>query len=140
MLERRQGALFELYDWIDQTIRRYQQSETICPRKDDDDARLQCDYLVLGSLMKSATTSGILPVPVPPYGDISFKGMVGNFNDLDIQAICDSIDKPKPRAEPAHGLKEAIEDTIESLEERLSGLDIQEFKKNGQSTRPVVYA
>jgi len=141
MLERRQGALFELYGMIEQTITRYQRSDTLCPRTDNANLRLQCDYLLLGSLIKSATTLGIMPVPEPPYGNISFDELADKLYSLDVQAICDSIDRPKingKHPKPAHGLKKVIQEKIESLEERLSGLDIQEFKKEGQNIRPIV--
>jgi len=82
-----------------------------------------------------------MPVPTPPYGDVSFDEIANRLYSLDVKAICDSISRTYINGQlpkPAHGLKVVIRDRIESLEERLSGLDIQDFKKNGKSIRPVV--
>jgi hypothetical protein len=139
-LEKRQEGLFELYGLIEQTIRRYQRPEILCPRTDDAGLRMQCDYLLLGSLLKSATTLGIMPVPTSPYGEVSFNEIANKLHSLDVQAICDSIDRPWINGKyptPAHGLKIVIHERIESLEERLSGLDIQDFKKSGNNIQPV---
>ena len=92
-------------------------------------------------LLKSATTSGILPVPESPFGDISFDEMTAKLYSLDARAICDSISRPTINGKYpklAHGLKEVIQERIKSLEERLSGLDIQDFETKGKSTRPMV--
>lgn len=128
---------------IEQTIRRYQRQDVLCPRTDSADWRFQCDGLLLGSLLKSATTLGIMPVPDSPYGSISFDEMTAKLYSLDVRAICDRISRtdidgyyPKP----AHGLKEVIQERIKALEERLSGLDLQDFKSKGKAPRPVVEA
>jgi hypothetical protein len=140
-LEKRREALFELYGLIEQTIRRYQRPEVLCPRTDSTSWSLQCDALLLGSLLKSATTLGIMPVPTPPYGNVSFVEIANRLYSLDVKAICDSISRAYINGnypKPAHGLRVVIHERIESLKERLSGLDIRDFNKNGKNARPVV--
>jgi hypothetical protein len=100
-----------------------------------------CDSLLLGSLLKSATTLEIVPVPETPYGEISFDEMTNKLYSLNVSAICDNISRPYIGGyypKPAHGLKEMIQEKIESVEERLSGLDIQDFKMKEKSPRPIV--
>lgn len=82
-----------------------------------------------------------MPVPEAPYGDISFDEMTAKLYSLNVNAICDSINRPYIGGQypkPAHGLKEMIQERIISLEERLSGLGIQDFKAKEKSPRPVV--
>jgi hypothetical protein len=72
---------------------------------------------------------------------MTFDKLSAKFYFLDINAICDSISRTKINGaypKPAHGLKNLIRKKIEVLEERLSGLDIQDFKRKGNSSRPLV--
>jgi hypothetical protein len=139
---KRQEALSSLYAFIEQTARRYQQSEICCPRKDSAEWALNCDSLLLGSLLKSASKYEILPVPEAPYGDISFDELAAKLYSLNVSAICDKILLPRHRAgiepKPAHGLHEAIAGRIALLEARLSGLNISEFKGKVTAPRPIV--
>ncbi|PMD57216.1 uncharacterized protein K444DRAFT_632349 [Hyaloscypha bicolor E] len=141
ILMKRQEALSDLYAFIEQTARRYQQSEICCPRTDSAEWALNCDSLLLGSLLKSASSYEILPVPESPYGDISFDELAAKLYSLNVSAICDKI-RPSFQAgvepKPAHGLHEAIEERIALLEERLSGLNIFEFKGEEKGPRPIV--
>jgi hypothetical protein len=141
ILIKRQEALFNLYTFIEETARKYQQSEVCCPRKDSAEWALNCDSLLLGSLLKSASKNEILPVPEAPYGDISFDELTAKLYSLNVSAICDKI-CPSYRggikSKPAHGLHYAIEERITLLEERLSGLNISEFKGEEKAPRPIV--
>jgi hypothetical protein len=138
---KRQEALSNLYTFIEETARRYQQSELCCPRTDSAEWALNCDSLLLGSLLKSASKYEILPVPEAPYGDISFDELTAKLYSLNVSAICDKI-RPSKQAgiesKPAHGLHEAIEEKITLLEERLSGLNIFEFKGEEKAPSPIV--
>jgi hypothetical protein len=103
---------------------------------------MSCDSLLLDSLLKSATTLEILPVLEAPYEDISFDELTAKLYSLNVNAMCDKIDRPRFRGQypkPAHGLKDMIQERIEALEERLSGLDLQDFKAKEKSPRPAVY-
>lgn len=122
-------------------IERYQGPKIRCPRTDDTELQQHCDSLILGSLTKSARKLGIIPVPNPDYSLMSFDKLSAKFYSLDINAICDSISRTKIKGaypKPAHGLKNLIRKKIEALEERLSGLEIQDFKRKGKSSRPLV--
>jgi hypothetical protein len=130
-----------LYDLIEGKIERYQGAKIRCRRTDDTEVAQQCDSLMLGSLLKSARKLGIIPVPNCPNGLMSFDKLSAKFHCLDINAICDSMSRTKIKGaypKPAHGLKGLIHRKIEALEERLSGLDIQDFKRKGKNSRPLV--
>jgi hypothetical protein len=83
-----------------------------------------------------------MPAPEPPYRDISFDEMAAKLYSLEVHAMCDEISKRYlggyHSAKPAHGLKDVLKERIESLEERLSGIDIQDFKTDGKAPRPVM--
>lgn len=142
ILKKRQEALSKLYDWIEKKIERYQGSKIRCPRRDDTELQQHCDSLILGSLLKSARKLGIIPIPEADYGLMSFDKLSAEFYSLEITAICDSISRPRIEGaafpKPAHGLKNLIRKKIDTLEKRLSGLDIQDFKRKGNSSRPLV--
>jgi len=141
ILMKRREALSELYDLIEEKIERYQGPRIRCRRTDDTEIAQQCDSLMLGSLLKSARKLDIIPVPDFPYRPMSFNRLSAKFHCLDINAICDSMSRTKIKGaypKPAHGLKDLIQRKIEALEERLSGLDIQDFKRKGKSSRPLV--
>jgi hypothetical protein len=94
-----------------------------------------CDAMLLGSLLKSSSKAGIWPPPETPYSDVDFKSLVETFRNIKVTALCDSIsrvyiDRRYPVA--AHGFKQLVEEKVESLKERLCGLDLEEFQKNNQ--------
>jgi hypothetical protein len=137
---KREEALFDLYGLIEETIRKYQRCEILCPHTDSEEWRMSCDPLLLGSLLKSATVLEILPVLKAPYEDISFDELPAKLYSLNVNAICDKIERLRiggqyPRS--AHGLKDMIQERIEALEERLSGLDLPDFeaKEKGPTAR-----
>jgi hypothetical protein len=132
---KREEALFESYALIEQTLKRYQKSEVLCPRTDKAYYRLSCDAMLLGALLKSAATKKIYPVPHAPYGEVSFNELVEKLKSLHVEALCDGIARCQINGaypKQGHGLMEAIRQKITSLEQRLSGLDIEEFKEKKQ--------
>jgi hypothetical protein len=132
---KREEALFESYALIEQTVKRYQKPEVLCPRIDNPENRLACDAMLLGSLLKSSATRKIYPVPDAPYGEVSFNDLAEKLKGLHVEALCDRIARCQINGnypKPGHGLKEVIQQKIATLEERLSGLDIEDFKEKKQ--------
>jgi hypothetical protein len=107
----------------------------LCPRTDNAHYRLRCDAMLLGALLKSAGTKRIYPVPDAPYGEASFNELAEKLKSLHVEALCDGIARCQINGvypKQGHGLMEAIQQKIASLEERLSGLDIEDFKEKKQ--------
>ena len=133
-MAKRDEALFELYELIEQTVKRYQKSAVLCLRTDDKELALSCDAILLGSLLKSSVTRKIYPVPAAPYERMSFNKLSKRMKILRVEALCDKInqwDTDEDRG-PGHGLQRAIQQKIASIEERLCGLDIDAFKDKKQ--------
>jgi hypothetical protein len=141
ILAKHREAPSELYDLIEETIKRYQQPQILCRRTDDTVLQRCCDSLILGSLLKSARKLDIIPVPEPHQRHLSFDEMSERLYSLDVHSLCETTSGMRfggfyPKT--AHGLKDSIKERILPLEERLSGLDIQAFKGKGKSSRPLV--
>ncbi|KAG4440179.1 hypothetical protein IFR05_004324 [Cadophora sp. M221] len=125
IMKRREEALCECYCLIEETIRRYQRAETLCPRPDGEHLRTACDSMLLGSLLKSASSKGLYPRPDAPYWRISFDDLAPILNGLYVRTLCD-IDGDGPIS--THGLKDLIEVKIGDIYDLLSGLDLEDFK------------
>jgi hypothetical protein len=123
---------------IEHTLKKYQKADVLCPRTDDDELALSCDAILLGALLKSAATKKIYPVPEAPYGKMSFNKLAKKIKSLHVEALCDKIDQWEDDIEhgPGHGLLSDIQHKIASLEDRLSGLDIDTFKEKKQVSEP----
>lgn len=127
---RRADALTEIYALIEQTITRYQSPKVLCGRSDH--LAASCDAMVLGSLLKESSKAGIWPPPVPPYAGVDFDSLIHLVQTLEVTAVCDEVSRVLINGswpDPGHGLQALFEEKIEVLEERLSGLSLDDFVK-----------
>ena len=91
-----------------------------------------CDSMLLGSLLKSAISRNLYPMPDPPYAHVSFTTVKRLLRDMPVIALCDNVSKVRigndfPRQ--AHGFQDLILAKTNSLDKRLCGLDLDDFKK-----------
>jgi hypothetical protein len=80
-MSKREEALFDLYELIEQTVKRYQKFSVLCLRTDDKELASSCDAMFLGSLLKSSVMRKIYPVPAAPYKKMSFNKVVEKNED-----------------------------------------------------------
>lgn len=118
---------------VDDLILKYQGKDIICPTQQAQTGRRKaCDAMVLGSLIKGATTIlgvGIWPPPKEPYGGISFTKLIRDTRAMYIADLCDADSKTIHKTlSECHGVKDSIEASLRSLEDTLCGLDLHEIK------------
>lgn len=83
--------------------------------------RYACDALILGSLMKSAKTHKIWPIPTTPYAKMTLRAPIQKTRSLTIMAVRDSMfttwySDGEPYKKPlAHGNKERIHKKMNDL-------------------------
>ncbi|KAH7350746.1 hypothetical protein BKA65DRAFT_549739 [Rhexocercosporidium sp. MPI-PUGE-AT-0058] len=131
IMKRREKALSECYCPVEETIQQYQRAETLYSRHNNEQLRTSCDSMLLGSPLKSTFVQGLYPAPDAPYGRASFNDLVVILNALSVQSLCDIVCPFGNGGEKnrAHGLKAMIVEKISGIYERLSGLDLKDFKK-----------
>lgn len=113
-------------DAIDRTITivhdhidKYFTSDILCSRA----KKFDCDAIVLGSLLKSSMDIGIWPRPEVPYCGMTFKNLASKVREMQVLDKC-NMDYYNI---PSHRVKEAIEASINSLENQYSGLKLGSF-------------
>lgn len=87
--------------------------------------------MLLGSLLKNAIAAGLYPPPISPYGEETYAYVADDLDRLEAEALCDKI-RPFTKEKPhknSHGFHLLAVAKIQELDERLSGLDINDFKK-----------
>jgi hypothetical protein len=87
--------------------------------------------MVLGSLIKGLSAEGVWPIPEPPYEGITFNELATKIAYLKVVSLCDEIDSYNgiPIAPSGHGLRISLIDKVESVADKVTGLDINAFKR-----------
>lgn len=131
--ERRLNAIADAYLTVE-TILNTGKHHCTAPRKDS----FECSGMVLGTLLQSSTKLGIFPVPDLTDTELTFNYVVNQIRKVEVVALCDKISPFKDfeyHHWSTHGVKQAIDTALANLEKRLSGLDMEDFKK-GKRVQP----
>jgi hypothetical protein len=110
---------------IHDLIAKYSGPETICPN----DSGFACDSILLGSLLKRSVTLGIWPQPEDPYPGMTFKTLADEIREMQILDDCNQSRRGGRyyTSVDGHGIKDSIEASIRSLEDRMCGLSLGSF-------------
>ncbi|KAF7908519.1 uncharacterized protein EAF01_004274 [Botrytis porri] len=130
---RRLTAIADAYSTVE-TILNTGKHHCTAPRKDS----FECSGMVLGTLLQSSTNLGIFPVPDLTDTELTFNYVVNQIRKVEVVALCDKISPFKGfeyHHWSTHGVKQAIDTALANLEKRLSGLDMEDFKK-GKRVQP----
>lgn len=145
----RQTALTTSLASVTHQITRYSSSKTLCTTSWSNSrshttlsstpllpnpGNFACDARVLGTLMKSASMAGLLALKAP-YTGVSFSGIAKKVRALSVEAMCDIVVLSPEQPLPAHGVKAAIEFSVEKSERMLCGLQLKEFKGVDEEVR-----
>ncbi|KAF7920654.1 hypothetical protein BELL_0335g00090 [Botrytis elliptica] len=131
--ERRLTAIADAYSTVE-TILTTGKHHCTAPRKDS----FECSGMVLGTLLQSSTKLGIFPVPDLTDTELTFNYVVNQIRKVEVVALCDKISPFKGfeyHHWSTHGVKQAIDTALANLEKKLSGLDMDDFKK-GKRVQP----
>jgi hypothetical protein len=152
IMAQRNQALSAAYTFIGDKVKAYQGTNLSCPSTAEffkgfqkpniknypstESSRGSCDSMVLGSLLKNLAKLGLWPYPSAPYGHFTIEGLYHPVNRLELVSLCDQFKPPElefryllPRAD-CHGLRNALSTEVTTLRESVSGLDIQDFRKD----------
>jgi hypothetical protein len=108
-------------------ITRYSGPDILCPVVWDENNKLACDSLLLGSLIKGSAAIGIWPKPNPPYHGIVFKNLATQIRELKVFDVCNHALGRYQSCSDAHGVKNSIEASMNALECAMCGLNLEDF-------------
>ena len=88
-----------------------------------------CDANLLGSLLKASAIIGIWPRPEDPYPGIKLKTLADQIRGMRISDNCEVFNRERRYCglTSSHGVKDSIEASVRSLEDRIVGLDLMLF-------------
>ncbi|KFY53145.1 hypothetical protein V496_07855 [Pseudogymnoascus sp. VKM F-4515 (FW-2607)] len=110
-------------------------SSNICA-SGDKDKQFSCDAIVLGSLLKSSSDIGIWPRPEVPYCGMTFKSLASQVEEMRVIHHQCSQDNPFALYNSCknRGVKEAMKASVNSLERRLCGLNLDFYLLESRSS------
>ncbi|KAG4440524.1 hypothetical protein IFR05_003994 [Cadophora sp. M221] len=124
---KRQTGVASLLSTITAIINIYNKSKVICGTNFKGNLsiyRYACDSMVVGSLLKSASSHGLWPLPLVPYSGRSIKQTAETIRVLQLVAMCDapfhSWTQNPPL--PAHGMIKRLRDAADCAEKECEGL------------------
>lgn len=109
------------------TIKRYEGKRVNCPCAKHGPA---CDAMVLGSLIKSMVEYKVWPIPESPYQRFNLGEFWSIFSILDIKTLCSNGPACQwPSLLNDHGVCDSIEKKVDAIKDKVTGLDIKNFKR-----------
>ncbi|KAJ5041072.1 uncharacterized protein L3040_005626 [Drepanopeziza brunnea f. sp. 'multigermtubi'] len=126
----RQKGISELLGCIKKVASTYDGSKVNCRKnysEHTDLKRYACDGLILGTLLKSASSAGLLPIPEAPYVGMSVRQTADKVRGLKIMGMCDEILTMYSMTAPldAHGCVDWIRDRCAKVEQAQQGLNFE---------------
>jgi hypothetical protein len=107
--------------------------EWVCPTKlihgiSSSNHRQACDAMSLGSLIKSAISVNMWPIPQDPYHGLTVLNVTKSARCLKITSLCDTVGKIAPEEDRgAHGYNKSIKRSIGNREDEARGFDLEDF-------------
>jgi hypothetical protein len=129
MLAHRAAAIEGAMLIVHNLIARYSGPDILCPVVWDENNKLACDSLLLGSLIKGSASIGIWPKQNAPYHGIVFKDLAVQIRELKVFDICNHMNGlgRYQSCSDAHGVRTSIEASMNALEAALYGLNLEDF-------------
>ena len=127
MLAHRAAAIEGAMLIVHNLITRYSGPDILCPVVWDENNKLACDSMLLGSLIKGSAAIGIYPKPSTPYHSIVFKDLAAQIRELKVFDVCNHGLGRYQSCSDAHGVKNSIEASINALEGAMYGLNLEDF-------------
>jgi hypothetical protein len=103
-------------------ITKYSGPDILC----DNGNKFSCDANLLGSLLKASAIIGIWPRPENPYPGINSKTLGDQIRGMQVLDNCE-IGGRYYDSGCSHGIKDLIQVSMRSLEDRILGLHLTSF-------------
>lgn len=121
--EKRIDAIKSIIAVIHDLIIKYSGPNILC----DNGQEFSCDATLLGSLLKASAIIGIWPRPEDPYLGIKLKTLANQIRGMRVLDEYEMSRKGFYDLNCSHGIKDSIEASIRSLEDRILGLHLMPF-------------
>ncbi|KAF8862923.1 hypothetical protein BDZ45DRAFT_722895 [Acephala macrosclerotiorum] len=123
--ERRIDAIESMMAIIHELITKYSGPNILCDKGSD----FFCDANLLGSLLKASVIIGIWPRPEHPYLGMNSGALADRIRGMRVLDGCEKITRGGRFLGSGfnHGIKNSIEASVRSLEDRMLGLDLTSF-------------
>ena len=88
------------------------------------------DALVLGTLIRGASTIGIWPPPSSPYTNLSWRDTLRNIRGINVTTLCEEgVNNNHWNTHcAAHGVKASIVTELEGFDDGMEGLELAKFQ------------
>jgi hypothetical protein len=132
--EKRIDAIESMIAVIHDLITKYAGSDILC----DNGQEFSCDANLLGSLLKASAIIGIWPRPEDPYPGIKSKTLADQIRGMRVLDDCEMSSRGRGYygSTRSHGIKDSIEASMRSLEDRILGLHLMPFlPKTGKRSK-----
>jgi hypothetical protein len=123
--ERRIDAIESMIAVIHDLITKYSGPNILC----DNGQEFSCDANLLGSLLKASAIIEIWPRPEDPYPGIKSKTLADQIRGMRVLDDCEMRNRGGGYygSTHSHGIKDSIEASMRSLEDRILGLHLMSF-------------
>ncbi|KAL5321940.1 hypothetical protein ACEPPN_009905 [Leptodophora sp. 'Broadleaf-Isolate-01'] len=123
----RQAIIASLLGTIIGIMGAYNKASVICPSIYNDNLESRnyaCDSMIVGSMLKSASSQGLWPLPLAPYPGRSIKQTAEETRKLKLVAMCDAPFNYWGQSSPlpAHGVIKYLHDAASRAEKECEGL------------------
>jgi hypothetical protein len=85
--------------------------------------------MILGSLVRGSDAIGLWPIPTEPFASLIFCEILEQIRTIQIFDLCDIDGNRYRKSHAAHGVRDHFVASMNSLEDKLCGLDIWDFKE-----------
>ncbi|KFZ16545.1 hypothetical protein V502_05040 [Pseudogymnoascus sp. VKM F-4520 (FW-2644)] len=105
-------------------ISKYSGADTLC-----DNDWWACDAFVLGMIIKSSAAIGVWPQTDHTYPGLTYKAMVKRIQQIKVPVNCGNPMRPVSDDDDSdlHGIKEVIKASMKTIEDQMSGLELEHF-------------
>ncbi|KAL5346695.1 hypothetical protein ACLOAV_008402 [Pseudogymnoascus australis] len=120
----RTDGIKNLIQVIRDLITKYSGADTLC-----DNDWWACDASVLGMIIKSSAAIGVWPQPNHMYPGLTYKAMVKRIRKIKVPVNCGNSRRPVSDDDDfdLHGIKELIQASVRTIEDEMSGLELERF-------------
>ncbi|KAH6674274.1 hypothetical protein B0J14DRAFT_617053 [Halenospora varia] len=121
----REQAMEKILECLRMVVHGIQESKSHnCPAH-----RQECEALLLGTLLRSASKSKLWPIMESPYPGLSFKEVAYGIGALYIKSFCSQERGVySATADDSHGIKTTLKAELKEIEMHLRGLRLKDFE------------
>lgn len=92
--------------------------------------RHSCDSLMLGKLLKNASSAKLYPVMLPDHRNTSLFRFCTTVEELKSESLCEvKLNSRRQEAPSAHGLNAEIYNAVQVIWREIKGLSLSDYKK-----------